>query len=51
MSPLLFALCDAQPSLSCKVGSDLYQIARDSLTAREYGWWDSAQPIARRKQR
>ena|GEM_PF-1546979 len=39
---LLFQLCSINAALDCKVNSDLTQIARDSLTPREYRWWENA---------
>jgi len=39
---LLFQLCWINAALDCKINSDLTQIARDSLTPREYRWWENA---------
>jgi hypothetical protein len=39
---LLFQLCHTQWALDCQINSDLRQIARDSLTPREFRWWENA---------
>lgn len=41
-SLLLFQLCASKFWLDCQVNADLSQIARDSLTPREYRWWQDA---------
>jgi len=41
-SLLLFKICTSNLKLDCKINSDLTQIARDSLTPREFRWWENA---------
>ena len=49
-SLLLFQLCTSKFWLDCQINSDLSQIARDSLTPREYRWWqDATVPAGKKK--
>jgi len=49
-SLLLNIICKGSHTLDCHVNSDLSQIARDSLTPREYRWWqDATVPAGKKK--